>query len=319
MTTLVFLFAVLLAFVIVGLGCVVLIGWYWSSAGRVIGDLWPKLIGVGVQLFAGVVSLIGAYSVGRDKDEWFPAAVAVGVCVAVWAAVKELADNRVKAVETADKAAREATDSADRAGRDAAERQLVALAKLLTTFREAVNGKVRRLMRETTRRPSRLTLARARAALTPAAHLDDLLQNLAIYFSARPGGEREANPHVAAPARPHCSSARRPPRPRTCTGPARPPATPGTPRPCPHPHPASLAEGRPEGQREPRDELWHKYEATAYWIISRRLPGEPSRIHPICTGEPEEKWCPGPPGHRRSCGVTPSPAPGQGGWCSPPS
>src|SRR5262249_26074808 len=70
---------------------------------------------------------------------------------------------------------------------------------------------------------------------------------------------------------------------------------------------------------KPQDDLWHKYEAKAYWIIFRRLPGEPDRIHPIGIGEPEKRRCPGPPGHRRSRGVTPSPAAGRGGWWSSPA
>jgi len=40
---------------------------------------------------------------------------------------------------------------------------------------------------------------------------------------------------------------------------------------------------------KPRDELWHKYGAKGYWIIFRRLPGEPDRIHSISIGEPEKK------------------------------
>ena len=40
---------------------------------------------------------------------------------------------------------------------------------------------------------------------------------------------------------------------------------------------------------KPQHELWHKYEAKAYWIIFRRLPGEPYRIHSISIGEPEKK------------------------------
>ena len=70
---------------------------------------------------------------------------------------------------------------------------------------------------------------------------------------------------------------------------------------------------------KPQVELWHTYEAGAYRLIFRRLPGEPDPIHPISIGEAEKKCCPGPPGHRRSCGVTTSPAPGRGGWCSSPA
>src|SRR5262245_52189190 len=93
------LFATLLAFILVGAGCLLALWQYWSVAGRFIGDLWPKLIGLVIQLLAGIVSLGAAYAIGNDKDEWWPAAVAGVVCIAVWAAVKELVDNRVKAAD----------------------------------------------------------------------------------------------------------------------------------------------------------------------------------------------------------------------------
>ena len=41
--------------------------------------------------------------------------------------------------------------------------------------------------------------------------------------------------------------------------------------------------------RKPQDEPWHEYEAKAYWIIFRRLPGELYRIHSTSIGEPEKK------------------------------
>jgi hypothetical protein len=168
-------------FAFFGLVCLLLIAVYWKTVGRLVSDLWPKLATKTIQLISGAVSLFGAYSVGTQKEAWFPAVLAGIACVAVWEVVGQLIDNRVKAADRVDKAA---------LGR--AELQSKLRTQLLTGFRFAVDNKARRVRRELERPRGRTSTTRVRNALTPHPHLGELLQNLAVFYQAQlpsEGGE----------------------------------------------------------------------------------------------------------------------------------
>lgn len=169
-----FLLVLLASAAVIAVVCIVLTGVYWYTVGRVIGDFWVKVVAKCIQLAAAYTSLRGAYEVAVKKDEWWEPAVAGVICGVLWEVLEKLVDYRVKAAERIDKARTEQV-----------ERESEARTGLLAVFRSAVNDKIRRLGRANRRRTPRPSLLQIRTALTPDTHLEDLLQNLAVFFAAQ--------------------------------------------------------------------------------------------------------------------------------------
>lgn len=172
---------VLLVLALFGTVCLIGILVTWRKFGWNWGDLWPKIITKTIQLASGVVALFGAYSFGASKEEWLPAGFVGIYCVAVWEIVGQLIDNRVKA-----------KDKMDRDALRRAEIQSKLRTRLLSVFRFAVDRKVRRLRRQLEHRRRRIGISQVRNALTPHAHLGEVLQNLAVFFQDQlPSGAGE--------------------------------------------------------------------------------------------------------------------------------
>lgn len=172
---------ILIAFALVGLACLILTFALWNTVGRLVSDLWVKIPTKVISLASGSASLIGAYSLGTQKEEWFSPVLAGVVSVAIWETVGFLIDNRIKAA-----------DRIDKGELDRAEVQSELRTKLLTVFRFAVDGKARRTRRQLDRPPQKFGLPHVRNALTPNPHLGELLQSLAVFFQDQlPSGSGE--------------------------------------------------------------------------------------------------------------------------------
>ena len=170
----------LVALTVLGVACIGVVV-YWNGVGRYVSDLWLKILIKAIQLISGVVSLFGAYSVGAEKGEWLPAALSGMACVLVWEAVGQILDHRLKAADRIDKVSLER-----------AEFQGKLRTQLLTVFRFAVDGKVRRIRRQLENLPRRFGTPQIRNTLTPPHHLGELLEKLAVFYGTQlPSGSAE--------------------------------------------------------------------------------------------------------------------------------
>jgi hypothetical protein len=165
------LFAVLVALAGIALAGLAAVACYWSRVGRLVSDIPVKVVAGAIKLFAGYVSLRGAFEAGAQKDDWWNACVAGIVCIAVWEILEKVIDSRIKA-----------TEKLDKGELDRAKRQSELRTVLLTLFRRAVAVKTRRVRRQAQARGSQLRVAHVHNALTPQPHLDEILEALAVFF-----------------------------------------------------------------------------------------------------------------------------------------
>lgn len=171
MSTPTVLFAVLIGLTGIALAGLVAVACYWARIGRLVSDVPVKVIAGLIKLFAGYVSLRGAFEAGAQKGEWWHACVVGVICIAIWEILEKVIDSRIKAVEKVDKGELER-----------ARRQSELRTALLTLFRRAVAVKTRRVRRQARARGSQLRVAYIHNALTPQPHLDEILEALAVFF-----------------------------------------------------------------------------------------------------------------------------------------
>jgi hypothetical protein len=161
-----------------GFIALILIYCYWQSVGKFLNHLGPKAITETVQILVAVGSIGGAFAAATDKIDWLKPAITGVVALSTWKILQLLADERVKAQEKTTKRKLEELTN-----------ELAHRADLFAVFRQAVLKKVKRLRKMLQVKGKQLSIDHVRKTLSPAHHLEEILEGLGVFFQRQlPGG-----------------------------------------------------------------------------------------------------------------------------------
>lgn len=154
----------------------------WKYVSSFYQEAWMRLVSEGVQVFTAIVAIGGSFAASADdKRQWFVPAITGAVALGISKLTQIIADFKAKqSVRSLHQEAAEWKVKAERA-----EAAGVNRTRLLTTLREPVKRKHRRVQKEVDDcllRQKGASIREVRRALICKDHLEELLFNLAVFF-----------------------------------------------------------------------------------------------------------------------------------------
>jgi hypothetical protein len=172
-------------------GALVVVVFWWKYVQNLYQEAYTKLLVEAVQVLTAFAAIGGTYAAIGDREKWLPTAVAGAVCLGLTKLTQVIAD--LKSKQSQADWRRQVEEWRGRAER--AEAEGVSRTRLMTTLRDPVKRKLRRVQKEADARElteSPASIKHLRKALGCKPHLEELLFNLGVYLQEQlPPSERD--------------------------------------------------------------------------------------------------------------------------------